>query len=226
MTTRLDADAILDLWEAGQGRYPYQRAVQILERCGWPDAADLPLAERDRALLALHGATFRPELDLVTDCPDCGARLELELATADLDEMLHLPAPSPPAALDGIPVRDPTTRDLDALTSADDPAAELRSRLAGGAELPKVTRSALTAWIDLRLSEAEVTLNLTCGECGAGWSEALDIPSIFWFELEAAARGVLRDVADLARAFAWSEAAILALGPGRRQAYLDLARAP
>ena len=92
-------------------------------------------------------------------------------------------------------------------------------------DLSDAAREALATWIDARISATEITLSLTCAECSASWSEALDIPSYFWFELEAAARGVLRDVADLAPAFSWSEASILALGPERRQAYLDLARA-
>jgi hypothetical protein len=35
----------------------------------------------------------------------------------------------------------------------------------------------------------------------------------------------MADVAELARAFHWSEAEVLALGPRRRRAYLALARA-
>ncbi len=225
MTLRLEAAAILDLWEAGQGRYPFERAVLMLEHGGTTGAADLPLVERDRALLALHDATFRTVVDLVASCPDCGARLELELATEDLDALLRGPQAPPPEECEGIALRDPTSRDLAALTRAADPAAELRQRLAGRDALPEAARTALDGWIDRRLSEAEIKLNLTCAECDGGWSEILDIPGYVWSELETAARGVLREVADLARAFAWSEATILALGPRRRQAYLDLARA-
>ncbi|WP_170332422.1 hypothetical protein [Ruegeria arenilitoris] len=225
MKSQMDAKAVLDLWEAGQRRYPYQRAMLVLERCGWPEVADMPLAERDRALLALYRETFRSSLGLVTDCPDCDAQLELQLPAADLDQMLHLPTPEAPKALEGVALRDVTSRDLDAVTNATDPAAALQGRLLGSDNLPEAAKEALAAWIDARVNAAEISLGLTCAECGAHWSEALDIPSFFWFELEIAARRVMRDVADLALAFSWSEEAVLSMGPERRQTYLELARA-
>lgn len=225
MTIGLDNAAILDLWEAGQGRYPFERAVMMLERAGTAAAADLTLTERDRALLALHGTTFRPVFDLVADCPHCGARLELELDTEDLVALLHRPAPPPPPGIEGIAFRDPTSRDLAALVRAADPAAELRQRLAGLGTDNKAVNPALESWIDTRLSESEITLNLTCAACNSSWSETLDIPGCLWSEIETAARRVLREVAELASRFGWSEEAILALGPLRRQAYLALARA-
>ena len=225
MMIELDNAAILDLWEAGQGRYPFERAVMVLERAGTAAAADLTLTERDRALLALHGALFRPVFDLVADCPNCGARLELELATDDLAALLRRPSPPPPPGVEGIAFRDPTSHDLAALVRAADPAAELRQRLAGRDALPEAARMALDGWIDTRLAEAEIRLNLSCAECDGGWSETLDIPGCLWSEIETVARRVLREVAELARCFGWSEEAILALGPLRRQAYLALARA-
>lgn len=225
MKRRMDAKAILELWEAGQGRFPYKRAALVLERCGWPKAADLPLAERDRALLALYRETFRTALELVTECPECAAQLELRLSSTDLEQMLHLPAPEPSGALEGLALRDVTSRDLDAVSDAEDPADALLQRLAGTGGLADSTAKALAAWVDDRIASAEISLGLTCAECGAKWSEALDVPGYFWLELETAARRVMRDVADLAHAFSWSEEEILSLGPGRRQAYLELARA-
>lgn len=225
MTIRISAQEILDLWEAGQGRFPFQRAVLVLEQCGWTDAADLSLAERDRALMAVYRATFQPAFELITDCPTCDMRLELTLDTADLDQMLHVPPPALPAALKGIQVRDVTTRDLEAVAREQEPAQALQARLTGSQTLPASKGDTLAGWIDTRLSEAEINLNLTCVACGQKWQETLDIPEFTWFEIEKRAHGTLRDVAELARSFSWSEAAILGLGPIRRQAYLNLARA-
>ncbi|WP_370401377.1 hypothetical protein [Sulfitobacter sp. JB4-11] len=225
MTIRMDINAILDLWEAGQGLFPYQRAVLVLERCGWTNPADLSLAERDRALLGIHRASFNSSLDLITECPTCDSRLELTLDIADVEASMALLPSAVPAALKGIALRDVTTRDIDAVANAPDPASALRTRLAGPDALPAQTQAKLAGWIDARLSDAEVSVRLSCVECGHDWPETLDIPEYIWTEIEHRAHRALRDVADLARYYAWSEAAILALGPLRRQAYLNLARA-
>ena len=71
---------------------------------------------------------------------------------------------------------------------------------------------------------AETRLSLDCAACGSSWTEFLDVAAFVWAEFEAAARRLLIDVADLARAFGWSEQEILNLSEIRRGAYLALAR--
>lgn len=61
-----------------------------------------------------------------------------------------------------------------------------------------------------------------CAGCGNPWEVAFDAASFFAAELGVQARRSLSEVATLARAFGWSEAAILALPAARRRAYLDL----
>ncbi len=63
---------------------------------------------------------------------------------------------------------------------------------------------------------------MECPTCDHAWDEIFDIVSFFWAELDAWAHRVLHDVHVLARAYAWSEAEILALPPLRRQYYLEL----
>ena len=70
--------------------------------------------------------------------------------------------------------------------------------------------------------QAEVLLDLTCPACGASWQTVFDIAAYFWAELTAEAKRLLREVDALARAYGWREVDILALSPGRRQAYLEL----
>jgi len=73
--------------------------------------------------------------------------------------------------------------------------------------------------------QADVQLSLTCPDCGHQWIACFDIAAFLWGELQAYARRLLLDVHELATAYAWPEASILAMSPARRQAYLDLVRA-
>lgn len=72
--------------------------------------------------------------------------------------------------------------------------------------------------------QADVQLACTCPACGEAWPMVFDIASVLWSEIHAWARRLLRDVHALARAYGWREADVLALGPTRRQIYLELAR--
>ena len=73
--------------------------------------------------------------------------------------------------------------------------------------------------------QADTRIDLSCPDCHYGWSEAFDIVSFFWTEIDAWARRLLRDVNVLARAYGWREHDILALSPMRRQLYLAMAQA-
>ena len=68
---------------------------------------------------------------------------------------------------------------------------------------------------------ADVQLAVTCGECGRHWDTTFDIASFLWTEICAAVERLLGDVHVLARAYGWSEAEVLAVGPRRRQYYLQ-----
>ena len=70
---------------------------------------------------------------------------------------------------------------------------------------------------------ADIRLNLPCPECGTQTKAVLDIGSALCQELDAWARGILRDVYLLASSCGWSEAEVLAMSPLRRRYYLELA---
>jgi hypothetical protein len=69
---------------------------------------------------------------------------------------------------------------------------------------------------------AEIELALACPICGHQWQLFFDIASFLWLKIEMRAGRLLREVHTLARAYGWREADILALSPGRRQAYLEM----
>ncbi|WP_132694538.1 hypothetical protein [Rhodovulum steppense] len=228
MRAGLNPEAMLMAWEAGLGRAPLDRALVLLWAGGHGDAADLALAERDRLLLALRRATFGPVLDCVAACPDCGADVEVTLEADALAGALEAPVPGPlRIGSRAVTLAPLTSRDLAAARGVAPEALPgfLRARLVpDGEALSETEARAIEAEIEARAAAAEARCLLTCPDCGADWRESVDIAAHLWAEVEAAALRLLAEVAELARAYGWREADVLALSPARRAAYLRLAR--
>ncbi len=70
--------------------------------------------------------------------------------------------------------------------------------------------------------QADVRLRLVCPACEHATTMIFDIASFLWHEIDAWACRILREVHTLASAYGWTEEAILALTPFRRQCYLEL----
>lgn len=223
MASRLSASGCLAAWETGAGRSPLDRALAMLWAAEHDepltcDPADLPLAERDRRLLALWCGSFGPVMAARATCPDCGAELELDLDASALAALL--PDETGPG------FRPITSRDLAAVAgmAPDAITTGLRDRIAGpglsGAAAVKADRAIAAA-----AESAELGIRLTCAACARDWAEVLDLPQFLWSRVEAAAITLLGQVATLAAAYGWAERDILALSPARRLAYLARAGA-
>jgi hypothetical protein len=65
-------------------------------------------------------------------------------------------------------------------------------------------------------------LDFACPSCGHEWQSLFDIAAFFWAEIAAQARRLLREVHQLASAYGWREADILAMSARRRRAYLEM----
>ncbi len=229
MERGLSAEAVVAAWEAGLRCGPLDQALTLLWAGGQGKvAADLPLTERDRRLLELRTATFGPGLDCIATCPECGVEVELSLDAAMLAGALAAPKGS--AVRIGerdITLRPLTSRDLAAAQRVESAALPgfLRARLApDSGPLAETEATALDAEIEAQAAAAETLCQLSCPDCGNKWREAFDIATHFWSEVEAAAFRTLGEVAELARAYGWSEPEVLALSPARRSIYLRLAR--
>ncbi len=214
---------------------PAQRAVALAEAAlaeqDGPAAADLPVGDRDHLLMLLHGLLFGPQVSGQDSCAECGAVLDVSF---DLGALAagHAPARTPVTVRVGkraLRCRALTTADLIAAAGADGPEfrAGLLARCVTGTDgqpAADLTAPAI-AKIMSALSEADplahVRLAVTCGECGHQWDTTFDIASFLWTEICAAVERLLGDVHVLAMAYGWSEAEVLAVGPRRRQYYLQ-----
>jgi hypothetical protein len=122
------------------------------------------------------------------------------------------------------------SRDLAAIIGEDTPeraTLQLLRRCAiepDGPSTDSVLESLLEA-VEAALEQADplahLNLELRCEACGRSWPAPLDIAAFLWEEIEAYSARLLDDVHVLARAYGWSESAILALPEARRAAYLE-----
>ncbi|MES2741981.1 MAG: hypothetical protein V4754_13655 [Pseudomonadota bacterium] len=231
------AAELLDWWEDAAGAGPVRRALALLALAfpepGMAALAALPIGRRDGMLMELREHLFGPRLDLGAACPHCRTQLESSMALADLR------APEAGAPLDAagyrIAFRLPASDDLLALPPglAPDEARDwlcarclLEVRAPDGAPashaaLTPPVRQALARHIAEADPLADLELAFTCPACGHRWQAVFDIGNFLWRELQAWALRTLGEVHQLARAYGWSEAQVLALSPARRQRYLE-----
>ncbi|HYB65630.1 MAG TPA: hypothetical protein VEC59_10265 [Steroidobacteraceae bacterium] len=244
-----DADTLtardwLVCWERGSAGDASLRPLRLLEAALPSSSADelagLPLGERDALLLELRQALFGAALPCFTNCPACDAPLEFDAATTQLraaptGEGVPLEVES---AGHRVRFRRINTLDQQALGRCDSADAACRLLLercileaARDGEpcavetLPAEVIEALEEAMSRADPRAVSTLALSCPACAHAWQADLDIARYLWSELDHWARRRLREVHELARAYGWSEAEILAMTAFRRRQYLELAAA-
>ncbi|WP_298890053.1 hypothetical protein [uncultured Serinicoccus sp.] len=220
------ADTLV-LWEALAGASPVLAGAALLHAGGEAPslaaACDLPLAAA--AAMALRQLRQRcgDHLDTLAACPSCGARLEVLLPLRQLDE--HASALPAASTVGGRTVRSPTTRDVAAALTTDDPDASLRAscvQLDDG--VTEHERAALLAVAEDLCGAAALSVRVDCPDCGGSSSVDVDPVALLADQVAMDAAQLLRDVAGLAAAYGWREADILRLSPARRAAYLSMAR--
>lgn len=234
----------LYLLDAVAGMHPVDAAVRCLALAcpELPDPAGLPVGQRDAALLALHGRLLGDRLAARTTCRSCGEQSTLELSVADLMEQMAGSESTWTVEHEGrsLLVRALTSRDLAAaaVASTTDEARDLlvRAALDGAGEgAGKGPGDGVAGPVSEELAEVvaasladhdpgcEVLLACTCAACGKQWTDVLDPARYLAAELAHHGTRLLAEVAELARAFGWTEGDVLALSDHRRRAYLTLA---
>ena len=244
----VDAAGLLRVWEEQRAAHPLVRALHLLAAArperGYDAWSHAPIGDRDAALLAVHEHLFGSALHATIACPHCGERLESSFHALDMRGSGIAPE-APAAELRlceagyAIDYRLPTSDDLLSLAASpgepEAPALKLLRRCVSRAQrgadgidvaaLPEAVVAELGDRMARQDPGADVRIVLDCPACGTAWQARFDIVSYLWGEIEDWAQRMLADVHALARAYGWSERAILRLGPLRRQAYLDMVAA-
>lgn len=234
---------LLDVWESAFDRRPAERALALLAlalpELGYEGVARCSIGIRDNYLLSLRERLFGGELAGIAHCPACQTLIETAWSLAELRAGLAGPAGAPVLELVAqdhrISYRLPTSDDLLAIVDGTDPAAArslllarciLSASCAGqpapSAGLPGAALEALEAAMAEADPMADIECALACPACDHRWSVQFDIARYLWSELHAWAQRLLVDVHQLARAYGWREADILALSPARRGLYVEM----
>lgn len=240
----LDGKTLLQVWEEGMSAPPLGKALILLAvaRPGVDSEtlAQLPIGRRDRILLELRERWFGPCLVNTAECPQCSERLEWETRITDLlttesdkEEGTHDQVLEKGNYV--VRFRLPNSLDVGTVIDISDPKeaqrrllrrcilqVELQDKSIDTDELPDSVIEALFQRMEILDPLAEIRFNLQCPRCSHRWSALFDIVTFLWSELDEWAKRTLQSVHLLARAYGWSEAAILNLSPVRRQIYLAM----
>lgn len=242
----LTAAQLLDAWEQGLSQ-PQNRWALTLLATACPEEnldslAQLPIGRRDALLLTLREWLFGPQLASAPVCPKCGERLDLVFSVADIQKSTPTNGDSGSetlmASVKGYEVRLrlPNSLDLLAIAEAGGSRAareqllrrcilrvERQGKDQSTSNLPAEVVEAAVERMEEADPQANVQLALTCPSCGHSWRALFDIVAFLRAEVDTWARCTLREVHELASAYGWREADILAMSAWRRRIYLGLA---
>ena len=223
----LSATELLSVWESGCSQLPLQRALTMLAVACPEVSSDslgrLTIGQRDARLLTLREITFGSEITGVTECPECGEKIELSVNSPDIGPATETEAPNELVVQANgreVRVRLPTSTDLLAVST---PEELLERCLLNGGEHAS---ESFLAMVGEKMSSADpmadIALALDCPNCEYQWEAPFDIVAFLWHEISTAARRLLREVHTLASAYGWTEGEILTLSSARRHAYLEM----
>ena len=232
----LDAERIILLSERGADLPPARRAFLLLAEA-FPEASDsallrLALGTRDRLLMRLRARLLGEALTARQRCGGCGEDFEIDftadqvgLAPRPDDESLpEAPAGSLSYRRRSFAVRALCLGDMIAAESAGGVEAARQILAARTApDAPAEARGRLAETLEALDPAADTVVEAACPQCGAAQELRLDPAAFVWEELAARAPRILRDVAELARIYHWSEREILAMPASRRAFYLAAA---
>jgi hypothetical protein len=235
----VSANDLLTAWEAGQRQPHWERALNLLA-AACPGSArsallELSAGERDHLLLELRELVFGPDLEALVDCPECRACLQFALPVAGLLAPPARPSGELEASGYRIEFRPVNSGDLRHLRDASDltnartilvgrcvQKAVYQGKQVAAADLPPELIQALADALEESDPQANVEFALVCASCGHRWQQLFDVVAFLWAEIHAWAMRAFYEVHQLASAYGWSEAEILAMNPARRQIYLEM----
>jgi len=180
------------------------------------DTGSWSVERRDAALLDLRATRFGGNLGVIAACPACGERIEATLPVAAVRPVAG------PLEAGGRTFRSPALDAVRAAAMCADPA-EARALLTVRCLVSGDATGAEEAFA-AALAATERLVGLACPACEATWEAPFDAGAFVLAEARAEAARILDEVHELALAYGWTEADVLALSPRRRSSYLRLVR--
>jgi len=174
----LSATELLSVWESGSSQFPLQRALTVLA-AAWPEVsleslADLTIGQRDARLLALREKMFGAKLIGITDCPECGEKIELSFNCSDIHPQTETEPSELAVQSNGREVRFrlPTSADLLAVSSSEQ---LLEHCLVDRGNVTKDLRPVIVEKMSRADPMADIHLALNCPNCAHNWEAVFDI---------------------------------------------------
>ena len=237
-----DDSRLLDTWDRAAVLDRPWRELTVLESAtgvALDELARLSIGERDRLLLNLRIGAFGSSLHCETTCPACTTRLEMSLDARDLLVAAPVNDPSDFMLSDEavtVRFRLPDSTDLAACwTETGEPLDAARVigerctevvATAGDTSRPVAISNRLRDHVAERMAaldaQADVVFDLHCVACNHRWQSPFDPAAFLLSEVDAYAARLTLEVHQLARAYGWQEASILAMGATRRRRYLSI----
>jgi len=211
----LGSAQLLDLGERGRSLGASSRsALVIAAACpelSQDEILDLPLGQAGQILLAVRRATIAGPISTSQPCQACGEPIALEFDPSEFEAQPRSVSPGP----DAIALR---LGDLIAVEGEADPS-QIKRRLVERISPAMLDRlDDFSALLEAADPDADICCDTVCPACNES-QELLFDPGVFlWEEISARVPRILREVAELARAYHWSERDILAM-PGERRAF-------
>lgn len=233
MMQPLSAVELLAVWEEHWRQPPLRQGLALLAAANPEEHPEtllgLSMGTFNARLLTLYAWCFGATFTAVTTCTGCGELIETTLNAANLCASHSDPPPWLEVVDDAgvVRFRSPTLGDLIVAGEATTLDAASQTILARCLEtptrsLPPATLAAVTGAMEQADPLAAIELGGACPHCAQPWSAALDVAAFVWRQVHQWAQRTLQEIHLLARAYGWSEDAILRLSPGRRQAYLQM----
>jgi hypothetical protein len=233
-TRPFSPEKILDVWEAGRQQHELDRALTLLTAASGlsrDELADLTIGERDARLLRLRELVVGAGAAGISECPECGERVEFAIDTATIACREEVTETAREIEVHGTRVqfRLPTSRDLAEVVASPDDAEGLRRLIERCLIGPDSVRELLGEIVEVLSAsmleadpQSEIIISLGCPNCGKHWELLFDIAHFFWNEMAAQAQRLVREIDVIARAYGWTEREILSLPAQRRRTYLEM----
>jgi hypothetical protein len=226
------AKQLIAVWDRRSGAPAHRRLERLLAATEPRAALDADtLGRRNRRLLALHAALSDAPLDARLRCTACATDNAFAVPAAAI---LACPAPGPAARArirtGGriLTFRLPLMSDIRAAkgASADDVLAQIvaRCRITPGKDetIGAASLARLASRFEALDPAARIVVDLRCVECNAALRASVDVAEFVAAAIDLVVDGLLRQIDLIARAYGWSEQAILALPAARRGAYVAM----
>jgi hypothetical protein len=233
------------LLEPAPTRTRAERVTALLARCvarlAGRDAGEdavraLTVGDREALLLHLRAAANGDRIACVLDCPDCGARMDLDVRVSGVLLPPYAHARASYAVTCGdydVRFRLPNGLDQEAAARAGGVEPGVTTLLercvqevGGRGRRVRRVPERVAAELPVRLAEldpqAEMVVKVACPECSGETSALLDAATVLFRELTTTSDRLFGEVHAVATHYHWSEREILGLEVQRRRRYLEL----